>query len=114
MPILTPRELKDTLADNLVDTSEETHYTVPGNVRALISKATLHNSDASASIPVTISIGAIGDSTKVFEETLAPKETLDISGLIGTSLAAGVIINKQATTTANKVNIYLFGTPFPA
>lgn len=113
MAIVPPKELIDSGADNLVNTSEETHYTVPANIRTLVSKATLHNSDTVNSIPITIGIGAIADGTIQFKETLGPNESRDIPNLYGVALSATKTITKQATTTADKVNIYLWGTEIP-
>lgn len=114
MALLVPIELKDSGADNLIDTTEETHYTVQANERVIISKAIVKNNDTGLSIPVTIALGAIGDTGTIWAETLTPGEERDISPLLGKSLAGGSLIRKQATTTANKVNIYIDGTRFGA
>lgn len=114
MALLTPRELKDSGADNLIDTTEETHYTVPANTRVLISKAIVKNNDAALNIPVTIAIDEVGTAGTIWAETLTPGEERDISPLLGKALNAGKLIRKQATTTANMVNIYIDGTPFGA
>lgn len=96
----------------LINSSNETVYTVTGSTRTLITAATAHNTDTVART-LTVWLGAAaGNDTKRFLQSISPNDTVDIVGIIGQSMNTGESIIAVGSA-ADVISIRVTGTEFP-
>lgn len=86
----------------LLESSQTTQYTTPGRTKAVIDKATVTNTSASA-VNLSVNIVKVGDTASaadliVDDRTIAAGETYGLPEMIGHVLEQGYFISTIAGT----------------